>query len=340
LLILFFSDIITNLGDDLMDILQHDLNKAISLLEYYPYNKQFDYLYPFCNENIKELFSYFNLKDKDCLTVLGGSDQAFDMFLKGAKTVTAFDVNSLTKYYFFLKKAAILANLSLEEYKLFFCYENYDFNFNCNKSVFNKQVFNKIKDYLDENSYIFWNKLFNEYSGIKIRKPISLFNYDEPSVKVLETSILYFSEDNYLKLQKIAENINIDFIFCNINALYAQLSKTYDFMYFSNIIQYADGIFKEESQRENLIKYNKVLEYLMEYLNVDGNMLAGYIYMGEYSHNDKISIANKKLRNEIFKDDVYKHLYIKSMRFLADEVKNNINDTSQDMCLVYKKRRP
>ena len=85
-----------------MSSLDEDLKNAKKLIEnngYYRNAKElFDMIYPFTTENIKDMLNCFELKDKDCLTVLGASDQVFDMYLRGASSVTAFDVNPLAKY--------------------------------------------------------------------------------------------------------------------------------------------------------------------------------------------------------------------------------------------------
>lgn len=325
-----------------MKLLERDMHKAISLLECYPYYNQFDSLYPFCNENIKELFSYFDVENKDCLSILGGSDQVLDLFLNGASSITAFDINSLTKYYFYLKKAALISDISLEEYVNFFCYE--DFNYKgCNHMAFNEKTFNKICSNLESDSQFFWTTLFEQYPGSYIRKPISLFNYDEKSIDVLKYSIDYLNPKNYEKLKDIIRNKDIDFISSNINALPAHLSKTYDFMYFSNVLAYYNTIFgdnlnltKEQNDLEKLKKFGSLLSYMSEYLNKDGYMLAGYLYLPS-SKFSKNPLYNKEIRDNIFKNNTYKELYIKSMNYIYRMEKFDIKDPDQDVCLVMKK---
>ncbi len=107
-----------------MSSLEEDIKKAKYLIENHKFYRNrddiFDEIYPFTNENIKEMFDFFDFKDKNCLCVLGSSDQTFDMYLRGAKSVTAFDINPLTKYLFYLKRAALKADLTKEEYLSFF----------------------------------------------------------------------------------------------------------------------------------------------------------------------------------------------------------------------------
>ena len=86
-----------------MSCLEEDLKNAKYLIEnhkfYRNHGDMFEMIYPFTNENIKDMFSCFNFKDKECLSILGSSDQVFDMYLRGAKSVTAFDINPLNTIY-------------------------------------------------------------------------------------------------------------------------------------------------------------------------------------------------------------------------------------------------
>jgi len=325
-----------------MTQLNMDINNAKMHIEN-SYNQDlFDFIYPFCNENIKELLSYFNLKDKDCLSVLASSDQIFDMYLKGAKSITTFDINKLTFYYYNLKKAAIMAGLSFDDYKEFFCFEEYD-NHRSNKNVFSYEVFNIIKKYLDKESYIFWVQLYNCFSAKEIRVPFGLFTYDEPSNQILQKTVGYFNEDSYKELQASIHKLNIHFIPVNIKSLPAYLDTKFDFMYFSNIIQYCDSMFADyegidiiNNKKLKLIKMKNVLTYLTKYLKDNGYMVAGYLYEPKYIDQD-IPIFNKQLRTEVFKEENYQQLYVRSTQSLIATDIIEQTSLNQDMCLIYKK---
>ncbi len=72
----------------------------------------FDRIYPFSNENLADCFDFFDIKNKNCLSIMGSCDQALELYSRGAKTVTTFDCNPLTEYYGYLKIAAILSEFS------------------------------------------------------------------------------------------------------------------------------------------------------------------------------------------------------------------------------------
>ena len=144
----------------------------------------FDMLHIFTNENIKDMFANFNFKDKVYLSVLASSDQVLDMYLRGAKKVTTFDINPLTKYLFYLKRAALASGISKKEYFSYFCYKT---SLGYNEDAFNEKIFNKIVPYLYGDSYKFWSSLYDEFKGIEIREDRFLFSFDECLSSTLTT---------------------------------------------------------------------------------------------------------------------------------------------------------
>lgn len=171
----------------------------------------FDMLYIFTNENIKDMFANFNFKDKVYLSVLASSDQVLDMYLRGAKKVTTFDINPLTKYLFYLKRTALASGISKEEYFSYFCYKTSSL-YGYNKDAFSKKTFNKIVPYLYGDSYKFWSSLYDEFKGIEIREDRFLFSFDECLSSTLKHTVSYLNEKNYNKISEMASSIDIKFI--------------------------------------------------------------------------------------------------------------------------------
>ena len=66
-------------------------------------SRNYDKVYYSTNEQIESLFSSFDFKDKNVLSVLSSGDQALYFLYNGAKRVDVFDQNKLTKYYYFLR---------------------------------------------------------------------------------------------------------------------------------------------------------------------------------------------------------------------------------------------
>lgn len=326
-----------------MSCLEEDLKNAKYLIEnhkfYRNHGEMFEMIYPFTNENIKDMFSCFNFKDKECLSILGSSDQVFDMYLRGAKSITAFDINPLTKYLFYLKRAALRADLTKEEYLSFFCSsENYDES----KESFNEEIFSRIVPFLKGNSYKFWTELYTRYSGYKIREQDCLFSFDEYKRSTLESIVYYLSDEGFEKVKEISSSIKITFVNKNIKDLI--LSKNYDLMYFSNLIQYASSIFYQQSLYETKYEKEKVSlqefkDFIMQYkdnLNDNGVMIIGYIYT-ILEECDTIAIFNKQIRDEVFPNDTYSYEYFKATSHLENDYLSKIPTYEKDACLVYKK---
>ena len=325
-----------------MDKLERNIERARGLLDYRHYDGQFDAIYPFSNENFKEVLSYFDVRDKDCLMVQGSGDQILDVHLHGAKSITSFDVNPETEPYMYLKQAAMLAGLSHRQFLDFFCYKNYR-NHKENLHAFDKKMFNEIRKYFtDVDSETLWATLYDdaknlksENSGLSIRQPLALFNDDEYRYNVLQQTVDYLNPRKYKQLQKVIGDLKVDFIPTNLHSLYGHLIKTYDFMYFSNIAQYLGLMFKNtKDPLTRLRNFRQVINYLSEYLNKDGYMVLGYLY----SLNSKdLTIANPEIRKELFPSPQYQELYVRSMHSIDAKLNFNTNCIDQDMCLVYKK---
>lgn len=339
-----------------MSSLEEDLKKAKELIEnngYYRNEKElFNMIYPFTTENIKDMLSCFDLKDKACLTVLGASDQVFDMYLMGAKSVTAFDVNPLAKYLFYLKKAGIEA-LTKEEYLDYFCYVKYHRNFchydssSFSNKAFSKETFEKIVPFLKGDAYKFWTELYNSYDGLKVRKCRHLFSPDENMRSTLENTIYYLDDKAFEKVKEISPSIKITFVNKNIKDLI--LSKNYDFMHFSNLIQYASSLFsnqnfyeimfKKTTYEEKIMLLQRFRDLIMKYkdnLNDNGVMIIGYIY-SIFKEDDNIAIFDKKIRDEVFPNDKYSYKYFNSTSRLEDDNLSDDSNYEKDACLVYRK---
>lgn len=227
---------------------------------------KFFFIYPFTNENITGYINLFDLKDKSLLTVGSSGDQAINAILKGCKDITILDVNPFVKYYFNLKKAGILT-LSYEEFCRFFCYIDYPKVFKCNYSAFNSDSYKKLKEALndlDQESYLFWNTLFEECIPNKVRK--KLFSRDEERVDVVKKINPYLNNESNFNCTKIKiKNINPKFIKGDI--FKARLEKTYDNIWLSNI-----GVY------HSLENVKKLVEKLDNNLNISGKMLMCYLF--------------------------------------------------------------
>ena len=101
----------------------------------YDSNPNYSRIYFQSNESLKDLFRCFSVEGKDVLTVLGSSDHLFHALANGAKSVDTFDINHLTKYYYYLPKSI---------------FQNHDFIFELLKLV-------TCETKQEEEAYQFWS---------------------------------------------------------------------------------------------------------------------------------------------------------------------------------------
>ncbi len=299
-----------------------DINKDLQTVDNLINNREHNrwnlsnltWIYPFTNENIKAFFSNFDFQDKKCLTILSGGNFVFDMYLKGANEITTFDVNPLTYYFFHLKKAAIQADFTLEEFKEFFLFQK----------RYNKKQFEYLKPYLDAESYEFWDFIFKKYDEEEIKSDKSLFHQYYKGLEPLEKFITYLSKENYNILKEKINNLKINFIEEDIRTLYQHNLDTYDFIYFSNIIEYANDLFYEKiknniSEKTNLDYvdeyclnlYRELMNEYKNFLNPDGYLVArmvSFIYDGPGSHLNSNKFRQKLFGKYGFKDVTFPSL--------------------------------
>ena len=330
-----------------MNNIDNDIRKAKELIEdnkrFIPKHHCFERIYPFTNENFKNVLNNINLVNKNSLTVLGSADQTFDLLLKGSNNITTFDINPLTKYYFYLKKAALQANLSISEYLNFFCYKQYPLDNYNNKNAFNLNTFDKLIPYLKNDNYDFWTSLFDEYKPEEIRTYNGLFNLDELKYNILTETINYLSDEKQFDLLKEKINdLNFNFINENIINLPNILEDNYDFIYLSNIIQYIDEIYQnptkdKELQLINIKKFYQLIKELCNYLKDDGTLIAGYLHNYKIENNDN-SIFNKNIREQIFNSKNFHYLLLNGINTYKKHQTFNSLSKNKDACIVYSKK--
>lgn len=267
-----------------------------------------DSSYLFTTENIR--FYMPRMDDCNVLTVCASSDHYLNAYLMGASNVDVFDINELTRFVLNLKKCA-LCYLDYEEFLEYFGISNIN-------NVLDYNIYIKFSKYLDDvTKYYFdcYYKLVN-YNGSYLYYRTDLF-YSlivklGDNIKKLN---YYLDIENYYKLQGIMRGIgNVNFISSDINELDGKLDNKYDFMFFSNIMDY----------QSDLDKFMGSINRLKDYLNIYGTMYFSYLY----------DIKNNKLNsfaNELVKSRDYYSILIKGYYNVCNEM------CSQDKVLVYSK---
>ena len=285
----------------------------------------FEEIYPFTTENIAGYIDYFDLQDKSLLTVGSSGDQIINAAFKGAKDITLLDINPYAKYYYYLKAAGIL-ELNLTDFNEFFRYNDYPKVFKYNKKVFDKASYKKIKSTLkslDNDSYLFWDELFDMYQPDHIR--FSLFSNDEYGTSVLGKSNLYLkSENTYDETKTKLKELRPEFI--NEDIFKSNLTKNYDNIWLSNIACY---LYQD--------KIKGMTDKFADKLAVDGKLLISYLYsidMNTEYDDDWSPIYDLKNDLELLKE------YSPIFHFFkgVNGIKHN-DDDIKDSVLIYQKKK-
>lgn len=242
-------------------------------------------IYLMTTENIREFLQCYSLQDSSILTVCGSGDQVLNSYLLGAKNVTCFDINPLAFYQVCLKKAAVQA-LNYQEFLNFFFHEFHH--------LFDKDLFYKIENYLDEDSYEFFKYIYSKYNSPQILNKIY---YDFiPSLEHMKRMNLYLQKDNYDVLRDIMRGKEPSFIESDVRLLPKAIgNKKYDMIMLSNISESIDGLWRNEP----LIRFKELIYSLCNNLNTNGTLQVGYIY-DYYSDRQEGMFGWKKERQRVF----------------------------------------
>ena len=288
------------------------------------YRQGFSRIYPFTTENISGYINEFDLDGKSLLTVGSSGDQVINASIFNCMDQTVVDICPYTKYYFYLKKAAIMF-FTLKEFMDFFCYNDYPKFCRDNKNVFDKEKFEELKPLLrllDYESYLFWDEIFSSYKGENVRK--RLFSSDEDRSFVLQGMNLYMrDEESFSKAKVKIRGINPKFICDDIFKV--NLNRSYDNIFLSNIGLYC-GIDRLKELTERLGPY------------VDDKMLLCYLYKTEKDtkyKKDWSEIYNIKKLNCVLGDYISNfHTFCGVRGILFEDEKYD-----RDSALIYEKRR-
>ena len=285
----------------------------------------FEEIYPFTTENIAGYIDYFDLQDKSLLTVGSSGDQIINAAFKGAKDITLLDINPYAKYYYYLKAAGIL-ELNPTDFNEFFRYNDYPKVFKYNKKVFDKASYKKLKSTLkslDNDSYLFWDELFDMYQPDHIR--FSLFSNDEYGTSVLSKSNLYLqSENTYDETKTKLKELRPEFI--NEDIFKSNLTKNYDNIWLSNIACY---LYQD--------KIKGMTDKFADKLAVDGKLLISYLYsidMNTEYDDDWSPIYDLKNDLELLKEYSPIFHFFKGVNGIK-----HIDDDIKDSVLIYQKKK-
>ncbi len=194
-------------------------------------------IYVNTNENLSEYYRFFPIDGGNVLTVSSGGDQILQAVYYGAKRIDSFDKNKFAIYAAKLKIAAVKA-LSQKEFLNFYNYAKFRENFSFN-------LYKKIRDYLDEETAMFWDAMYK--AGF-----ISWHGYMTfLSSRFDRTAERYDEKDNFWMTKTLLENVEITYCHSDIYGVLDSIQSDlkYGAVFLSNIYDYLMGWGKKNYPR-------------------------------------------------------------------------------------------
>ena len=196
---------------------------------------RYNMIYFYSNDELSSIFSNFDFKDKDILTVLGSGDQAFHLYNLGAHSVDVFDINKLTIYYYYLRRWTIKYLNKLYP----------DFNLS-NRFISQLLDLVNISDCYEQKAYDYWRRYTKKFED----EDVDLLFYR----KLLKPLIVDIS--NLSNITKIMDKDHFNFYNVDISKK-IDIDSQYDVIYTSNLSDYIRDNNSFEIYRDNLYKLLK-----------------------------------------------------------------------------------
>ena len=280
-------------------MVENDINKVCDVINCHINIRYLDEfflrLYSFTNENLKYYMDLYNFSDKKVLTTGSSCDQILNLISYGCKDISSFDINPFVKYFYELKKAAIIS-LPIDKYLDFFHGYREKNNFFSDKiRVLDYDVYNNISKYMNDDSKAFWDFIFNKYSSITVKKNLFMREQERSKGDIIHNNN-YLKNDCYLNLRNQFDKVNIIFYHDSLPNM-KFINDKYDYIFLSNIFDY---IFNLSSRYINeydevMIDYIAVLKRVMEKLKDDGIVFYHYIWYAK--DNDYEILYQKYLKD-------------------------------------------
>lgn len=244
-----------------------DIKSVQDKIEQNTKSKAFQTIYPFTTENCASYIKNLQVNNCSVLTVGSSADQVIHAAKDGAKDITVCDISPFTRYYYYLKKSAIL-QLSLAEFDLFLY-----------TSPLDKHLFDKLTVHLeteDQESAIFWQTLLTEYDQTTLYK--ALFTRDVLTASTIKKVNSYLQNDQqYHLVREKIQDLHPTFIKGDILQANQYLTtQSYDRIILSNVSQYLEYFYPPHSDYHQAF-FNAFLQ-LDDHLNENGIIQLAYLY--------------------------------------------------------------
>ena len=328
------------MNDTLMDIentLKLEKKKYRSLLS--PTFGTNSTMYNFTTENLSGYLVEFDVKGKNVLTVTSSGDQLINLCLLGASNVDCFDSNRNAYYMTSLKIAAIKA-LSYEEFLTYFssCERegvekissdgilgtiDMPVEFGKNPNYLSFELYTKIRPFLDSNSSLFFDKLYEEFKkqGMQLKESKEIFHKSSKQ-SAIKNNLYLANEFNYYLVRQKIDNIKYNFYTLDIFEI-DKLPSKYDVVMLSNIYDYITKVEDIGDVSENKKRFERLgipyqpVEYseinsdidfidllnnkLKSILNPGAKIIGAYKYHYEDINNDEVTFFTGAFRLRKYK---------------------------------------
>lgn len=231
-------------------------------------------LYSFTNENLSGYMRTLSYSEKSVLTTGSSCDQILNLINYGCKDISLLDINPFVKYYYELKRAAIMC-LSRDDYMNFLHSHNFCSVFRY--KTFNRSIFNELRKYMSDEANNFWESLITNYDPLFIKN--NLFMDSEVSKRSVILNNDYLNEEEYKKLRKKIDDVSIKFYQDNVYDLKCEYDK-YDYIFLSNILDYIFNFQLKTLEQMLSVKdeYVDLVNKLMKLLKDDGKAFFHYVW--------------------------------------------------------------
>lgn len=251
------------------------------------YDKSF--IYKFSNEEISSYQNYQKNKKK-MLSITASGDQILNSILAGSINIKSCDISRFPKYFFELKRAAIL-NLTKDEFINFFINESdYD-------QILNDDIYDGFRNDLDQDDRKFWDSLFQFFEGGQIYDSF-LFSHEIVTLSSAIERNVYLQDSNYNKLQNVITKANVSHYVGDIKDIIQSDHDSYDLVNLSSIIYYGFNGFddyKNLIENINLNEDGVTLTYLYQLRNRIKQVFTGDSYTFDmFKSGEGVMVYKKK----------------------------------------------
>lgn len=285
------------------------LKKQINEQQIREYGIPFDYCqksYFWSNENIKGYMEKVDISANStskALSVAGSGDQVFNLIGQGILDIDTFDTNLLADYFAFGIKRALILRYSYQEF-MEIVVKLTDPRTSLTELT---EIIKDLLPYMEKKYHYFWNYIidYNYQEQKSSESPLNLFQMLNIRLIFTPTNNNYLSNEvEYNKLKQNLEKARINFKYCHIIDIPYEFKRKYDYMLFSNILDYMNICWNygwDYSRLQNFLKE------LVNIANPDCLIFLHYIFNYKTKTKEKRFIfqGSKLEKNDLTDEIIY-----------------------------------